>query len=203
MIGSRDSIKESLAGIDPYDFEYLVAEIWEQNGWRTEVTSGSQDRGIDVVAKQDEPIPLTVAIQAKAYSQDNKIGSEDVRKYRTLYEQEENVDRVAIATTGRYTRQAEELAADLDMSLLDLDDIAELVAPIGVVSLGSIFAPINPEGYEVVDIPYPSEKGGCPKCSTLDSLWEAEVAAGIHIMVCESCGATWESKANGNWKPVS
>lgn len=203
MAPSGKSIKETLTKIDPYNFETLVAKIWEKHGWETTVTSGAQDRGIDVIARQEEPITLTVAIQAKAYNQDNKINSNDVRTYRTLYDQENGINAVAIATTSRFTDQAEKLAEDLDISLLDLDNITRLVASIDIMTFSNIVSPINPNKYDLKDIPYPSSKGGCPECNTSGSLWEAELQKDRQIMVCEDCGATWKSKGNKGWTLVN
>ncbi|MYL17903.1 hypothetical protein GLW36_14770 [Halorubrum terrestre] len=199
---SGNIIRDALLNIDPYDFENLIAKIWEKNGWQTTVTPSSQDRGIDVIAEQNSPVNLTVAIQAKAYNQDNKIGSREVRQYRTLYEQEDDVSAVAIATTGKVTKQAESLANDLDIRLLDLDDITRLVASIDIMTFSSIVSPIDPDRYDLVDIPYPSTKDGCPECNTSGTLWEAELANDRIIMVCENCDATWKAKANGGWIQV-
>jgi hypothetical protein len=203
MGSSGQSIKEGLTNIDPYDFESLVSKIWEKHGWKTTVTSGAQDRGIDVIARQKEPIPLTVAIQAKAYNQNNKISSNDVRKYRTVYDQKDGVNAVAIATTSRFTDQAEKLAEDLDISLLDLDDITRLVASIDIMTFSSIVSPIDPDEYDLVDIPYPSGKDKCPECVTSGGLWEAELQKGPQVLVCEGCDATWKSKGDGGWIQIN
>jgi hypothetical protein len=196
---SGRSIEEALQNIDPYDFENLIAKIWEKHGWETTVTASTRDKGIDVRAKQNEPIPLTIAIQAKAYKRDNKIGSDDVRRYRTLYEQEKGIDAVVIATTGRFTDQAEELAEDLEISLLDLDDITRLVSSIDMETFSNVVSPISPEQYNLQNIPYLSKKDGCPKCNTSKTLWEADLENDRQLMVCENCDATWVAKPNEKW----
>lgn len=203
MGSNGNSIKKALTNIDPYDFETLVAKIWKKHGWDTTVTSGAQDRGIDVIARQKKPILVTVAIQAKAYNRDNKVSSSDVRTYRTLYDQEDGVNAVVIATTSQFTDQAEKLAEDLDISLLDIDDITRLVASIDIMTFSSIVSPIDPNKYDLIDIPYTSSKGGCPECSTPGSLWEAEIQNGHRVMVCEKCDATWKSKGDKGWIHVS
>lgn len=124
---SKSEIETYLDEIDPYEFETLVADIWEESGWETSVTSGSQDRGIDVMAEKEDPIYQRVLIQAKAYGQSNKIGSEEVRKYATLYQQESDADRVVIVTTGWFTSQAKQLADDLNVNLIDRSEILEMI----------------------------------------------------------------------------
>lgn len=137
MPSPSPDIESYLDEIGPDEFERLVADIWEEHGWETTVTSGSQDRGIDVIARQKSPIEQALLIQAKAYREENKIGSEDVRKYATLYQQESKADSIAIVTTGSFTSQSRKLADDLDVRLVDrqslisflenveLDDLSE------------------------------------------------------------------------------
>ena len=115
-----------VSDISPYEFELVVADLWEDLGWETTVTSQSQDRGIDIVAMKQSPFTQKMLIQAKAYDENNKIGSAEVRKYATLYKQEPDVDQVVIVTTSYFTEQAKQLAADLNVKLVDKQDVLEL-----------------------------------------------------------------------------
>jgi hypothetical protein len=126
-----------------------------------------------------------------------------VRNYRTIYEQEEGVDAVAIATTSSFTGDAEELAEDLDMYTLDMDDILHQLASIDIDSFTTILSPFDLNEYDFVDIPHSSDKGGCPQCNTSGSLWEGELEDKQNIMRCEDCGATWKSGADGSWSQIS
>lgn len=47
----REDVASRLYEIDPFEFEHLIADIWDYLGWDTEVTSKAQDGGIDVVAR--------------------------------------------------------------------------------------------------------------------------------------------------------
>lgn len=49
---SRDELLSQLREMDPYEFEELVADIWEYQGWETTVTTSSNDMGIDVIEKK-------------------------------------------------------------------------------------------------------------------------------------------------------
>lgn len=93
-----------LRSMDPYEFEEVVGEVWSNIGYTTNVLRGSNDRGIDVIAKTPDPFPRTQLIQVKKYSPENKIGSKTIREYRTLYEQEPTADRAILVTTGYFTR---------------------------------------------------------------------------------------------------
>lgn len=77
---SRDEVLAQLRRMDEYEFEYLVAEVWERRGWETTVTTGSTDRGIDVIAQKSSPFSQKHLIQAKRYSEGSKIGGPDIQQ---------------------------------------------------------------------------------------------------------------------------
>lgn len=125
---SEDRIKNQLQQMNSSDFEELVAEVWESEGYDTTVTKGSGDRGIDVEATRELPVSQLILIQAKRYTEGNKLGSDDVRTYATLYQQEPDADSVVIVTSGSITSEAKSLADDLNVKLLDGDSLAKIVA---------------------------------------------------------------------------
>ncbi|WP_161973222.1 restriction endonuclease [Halostella litorea] len=123
--------------MDEYDFEELVADIWAERGWQTTVTTGSSDRGIDVIARKQSPFRQKQLIQAKRYAADNKIGSPDIQQYSSLKRQEDDVDAVIVITTSSFTSQAERTANDLNVKLIDGPDLADVIADLdsdGIVS---------------------------------------------------------------------
>lgn len=124
---SEDEIKRQLQQMDPYEFEELVAEIWELQGYQTTVRKGSGDRGIDVEATKQTPAPQKVLIQAKRYADSNKIGVNEVRNYATLYQQVPDADTIVVVTTSSFTSEAERLADDLNVKLVAGDQISQLV----------------------------------------------------------------------------
>lgn len=126
---TRSEVRSFLDTLDPYKFETVVAEIWDHKfGYETDVTAGSQDRGIDIVAVQDEPLKQKVLIQAKLYQEGNTIGSREIREYATLYQQDEDADRVALVSTGGFTTQAQALADDLQVDLFGREEIVRWLA---------------------------------------------------------------------------
>lgn len=122
-----NALDNAFRRIDPYTFERVVARIWELQGYETTVSSGSYDRGIDIVAQTDSPVEQKVLIQAKRYADGNKIGSQTVRNYATLHRQEPDADTVIIVTTSSFTEEAESLASDLQVKTVDGDGLSELV----------------------------------------------------------------------------
>ncbi|WP_252697898.1 restriction endonuclease [Natronosalvus vescus] len=125
--------------MSPYEFERLVGNLWSEMGYDTEVVKGSGDRGIDVIASKEDPFKRTQLIQTKKYSHGNKIGSQKIREYRTLYDQEESVNTVAIVTTGNYTRQARKLAEDLDVETVNGLELVKLLKSEGKSLLEDLF----------------------------------------------------------------
>jgi len=117
---SKAYLRRRLQQMDPYDFETFVADVWTQLGWSTRVVGEPGDRGIDVIATDGESKQL---IQAKRYGPNTVVGSPEVQQYASLRLQEDAVDTVTIVTTGEFSRQAEDMAPDLDVTLVDGEDL--------------------------------------------------------------------------------
>lgn len=121
-------IESFLEALDPLKFEKLIAYIFEEAGWRTELTQGSGDKGIDVIARKKFPVKQKYLIQAKYYNKETtSVSPDEVQQYNSLKEQEPNVDQVLLITTSSYTLQAEELAEMLDIKILDRDDVLHML----------------------------------------------------------------------------
>jgi hypothetical protein len=120
----RAEFKQKIRSMPPYEFENLVGDIWREKGYEVEVSQQSQDKGIDITVQRGGE---TALIQVKRYAVDNTVGSNEVRKYATLYQQEGDVASVIIITASSFTSQAEELATNLDVEAIDSDDLYETV----------------------------------------------------------------------------
>ena len=125
---TRPAVDENsdFTDLDPEEFEYYVADIWEKKGWNVEVTQASNDKGIDIIATKSDPFQQKQLIQAKQYSADNPVSSTDIQQYASLYQQEKNVDSVIIVTTSYFTSAAEERAEDLNVKLIDGEALARM-----------------------------------------------------------------------------
>ncbi|AUV80258.1 restriction endonuclease [Salinigranum rubrum] len=122
-VPSREYLLARLQQMDPERFEHLVADVWERLGWETRVVSEPGDRGIDVIATQGKETQL---IQAKRYGPNTSVGSPEVQQYASLRLQEDGVDTVTIVTTGTFTEQAEDMAPDLGVILVDGAELLEV-----------------------------------------------------------------------------
>ena len=113
--------------MEGHDFEYFCADILRKNGFNNvEVTQGSGDHGIDILAEKDD---ITYAIQCKCYS--SNIGNAAVQQAHTgksLYKK-----NVAVVLTNRYfTAQAKEEAQQLGVKLWDRDKLNVLIDKVNI-----------------------------------------------------------------------
>lgn len=122
-------MNDVLATLNPQDFERFIADLWQRQGWQTGVTSSTGDRGIDIIAERSFPYSETCLIQAKCYSPPNKIGSEEVRKYATL-DQQENADTILIVTSSEFTSPARSLGEDLGVKLISGEQLLAIIGEI-------------------------------------------------------------------------
>lgn len=107
--------------MDGHQFEYFCAELLRKNGFENvEVTQGSGDHGIDVLAEKDD---ISYAVQCKCYS--SNIGNAAVQQAHTgksLYKKD-----IAVVLTNRYfTSQARQEADALSVKLWDRNKLEEL-----------------------------------------------------------------------------
>ncbi len=107
----------------PYEFEKFIADGLKSIGYKTEVTKGSGDFGVDVIAKYKSE---NVAIQVKHYK--GKVGYDAVKevvsggKFNRC-----NQYWVVTSNEHGFTRQAKIGARQLDVKLLNINDYALLL----------------------------------------------------------------------------
>lgn len=125
-------LKTRLQEMDNYEFEHLVADLWERMGWNTEVLQASVDAGIDVIATKETPYPQKKVIQAKRYSSGNTVGGPDIQQYASLKHQEPDADSVIVVTTSSFTTHAHDRAKDLNVKLVDVDALVSMINEVGI-----------------------------------------------------------------------
>lgn len=110
-IGRKVLVMDDLEG---HDFEHFCADLLEQNGFvDVEVTRGSGDYGIDILAEKDG---VTYAIQCKRYQ--GPVGVEAVQQ---AYAGRDYYDRMvgAVMTNQYFTAPAVSAAKRLKILLWD------------------------------------------------------------------------------------
>jgi hypothetical protein len=121
---TNEDVLSQLQAMNPITFEHLVADVWNRLGWSTNVVGQAGDRGIDIVARAEESTQL---IQAKRYGPNTTVGSPEIQQYASLRIQEEGVDQVTVVTSGTFSRQASEMAPDLEVILVDGESFVEII----------------------------------------------------------------------------
>ncbi len=108
--------------MEGHDFEYYCANLLSANGFQdVEVTRGSGDFGVDILAKKED---ITYAFQCKCY--DKPIG---VKAVQEVYAGKDYYDRmIGVVITNQYfTEPAVKLASKLNVILWDRDYLNDLI----------------------------------------------------------------------------
>jgi len=108
-------------------FEEILADIWQELGWKTILTPPSGDGGIDIRAvRNNKGIWLCYLIQAKAYDPQRPVGIEAVRTLYGVVERE-RASHGILATTSRFTAGAieESQALRYRVSLAGFEKVLE------------------------------------------------------------------------------
>lgn len=119
---SNSKIPVSFDNMEGHEFEYFCADVLRSNGFTNiEVTKGSGDQGIDILAEKDG---IKYAIQCKCYNSD--IGNKAVQEAfsgKTFYN-----CHVAVVMTNRYfTPAAKQLAEKNGVILWNRDKLNSMV----------------------------------------------------------------------------
>jgi|GEM_PF-3848572 len=117
------------------EFEHFIAKLWDRRGFDTAVTATSGDRGIDVIAEREVPYPEKTLIQTKRYSDGNKVKSREIQQYHSIRDQRDNVDKVIVVTTSRFSGPAVELAEDLNVKYINGNSLADMIREMGAEDL--------------------------------------------------------------------
>lgn len=123
IINNNTNNDNDYDNMEGHQFEHYCAELLKRNNYENvEVTQGSGDHGIDILAEKDG---ITYAIQCKCYS--SNIGNAAVQQAYTgkgFYHKD-----IAVVLTNRYfTSQAKEEAQALGVKLWDRDRLNKLIA---------------------------------------------------------------------------
>ncbi|MDE6892867.1 MAG: restriction endonuclease [Lachnospiraceae bacterium] len=110
----RRRYSDAFEDMDGHEFEYFCADLLEQRGFvEVEVTRGSGDYGIDILAEKDG---VTYAVQCKRY-----MAPVGVKAIQEAYAGRDYYDRMvgAVMTNQYFTAPAVEAAKKLKILLWD------------------------------------------------------------------------------------
>lgn len=122
FLRARRGKTEDIDLMEGHEFEYYCAELLKQCGFgEVEVTQGSGDYGIDILAEKEG---VTYAIQCKCYT--SPVG---VKAVQETYAGRDYYDRMvgAVLTNQYFTRPAVEAAEKLKILLWDRDYLESML----------------------------------------------------------------------------
>ena len=108
-------------GLSGTDFEKLLKEIFEKQGYSVSMTKPSHDYGADLVLEKNKKISL---VQAKCYSKNIGIKAiQEIISARKHYD----ADELFVATNRYFSKDAMVLATEHNVRLIDRDVLVMLV----------------------------------------------------------------------------
>ena len=110
--------REFYYSLTGHQFEYIVADIFKKNGYTGHVTSGSDDKGVDINLWKDNKY---IVVQCKAFK--NKAISPGIVRelYGTMVAH--NADEAYIVTLEGLSKKSEEFIADKPIKSFDVKDL--------------------------------------------------------------------------------
>jgi hypothetical protein len=118
---------ELLYSIQPRQFEQLIASIFRNQGFETDLTPSTRDGGIDIyAARRDSFGNLLYVIECKRYKTSRKVGIEIVQRIYGIA-QSKKATKGIVVTTSSFTKAAIDFARPL-LYQLSLHDYEELIA---------------------------------------------------------------------------
>lgn len=115
----------NLLEMDPFEFEHLISNLFEQIGLKTSTTRASRDGGVDVIAFDERPIfGGKIVIQAKRYRR-----TVEVAAVRDLFGAVHNEGAVKgiLVTTSSFGAESRKFAKDKPLELIDGNGLLHLL----------------------------------------------------------------------------
>lgn len=118
----RDLSLERIDTMDGFDFERFCGYLLKRNGYRhVTVTQESGDQGVDIIATKDKQ---KVGIQCKRYN--GFVGNRAVQEVWAGHEYYD-LDAAIVLTNSTFSDSAQELAAELGVTLIDRDGLRKML----------------------------------------------------------------------------
>lgn len=113
---------DNLMELSPRDFEVYISQLYKSLGFEeVEVTPYSNDKGIDIVLYKNSE---KYGIQCKRYK--GTVGSPDIQKFIGALDHL-NVDKGIFVTTGMFSFEAEKMASEHPIELVNRIELAKLI----------------------------------------------------------------------------
>lgn len=91
--------------LEPREFEFLIARVFEGYGFEVAITPCSRDSGRDIIAIRNDPVKQRYLIECKRYATENRVGLSIVQRLHGVV-QGEDATMGLLATTSSFTDPA-------------------------------------------------------------------------------------------------
>lgn len=115
-------LERYLLGLEHWEFEKYIGELFSKLGYKTQVIGGSYDEGIDVIAEKDG---IKHYIQCKHYRY--PVGVEKIRGFYGAITAKYSNEKAFFITTGYFTEESERFALDKNIELIDRPKLIRLI----------------------------------------------------------------------------
>lgn len=122
---ARPEFRSELATIESQQFEEFIAELWELDGWETQVTGVVEENAIDVIAVKNELIQRKDVIQIKQLDSDKLVTPSAVRNCNSSRHYQQNADSSILITNTGFSDDAEILADNLNVKTVSGEGLYE------------------------------------------------------------------------------
>ena len=112
---------DELLELNPRDFELYIGELFKHLGYESKVTPYINDKGIDIIMYKDD---VKYGVQCKRYK--GSVGSPDIQTFIGALANAK-ADKGVFVTTGMFTFEAEKMAANHPIQLINRIDLAKLI----------------------------------------------------------------------------
>lgn len=124
-------LENQLNELTESEFDKLVAELWESQGWATTIVSVVATTTFDIVALRDEPTQERLGFWT-VHRPNEPVETTAVDTCIGALKSSEGADAVTIVTTGEVTTAAQSKAEQNNISIVDTTELVELLRFEGV-----------------------------------------------------------------------
>lgn len=123
--GAADERVRRVRALDESAFTEFVASTWSSQGYTTTVFSATEKAAYDILAVRQDPTERLL-LWTVHRPDGGSLGSTAVERCATARDNSRGADGAVLVTSGALTDAARARASDLDVTVVDSDDLADL-----------------------------------------------------------------------------
>jgi len=124
---TNTELRAKLRELDDGEFTQLVADLWEAQGWSTTVFSATKQVVYDIVAMREEPEKQRLLLWTEHRPGDEQLGPRAVERCATARDSSQGAETATLVTNALPRTAAEQRAEGLEVTVIDGQDLVELL----------------------------------------------------------------------------